>query len=189
MDPLRLHRHVRQESGELRSRVEIQEEKLRSLRTIQARAARATVEAGLRGWRQEQDVQHLSRLPSPRRDDGLIWLAQEDGDAYHGSDGGATAGRWYATSEDPQASAAVTPTGAGGAAARALTGRVEKLEEQMRHVAQSLQVMMTAAPPPQSLKTHMGALVEQLKSLTPKVISHEKDIQLLRSKAGHWSSL
>lgn len=165
---------MQQESSDLRARLEVQEEKLRSLRTLQDtkdeqlrslidRVEGENLEGRLKSVqqrvqelestgtghteqlqliqhsldRQEQDVQHLSRLPSPR----------------------------HQPLEEPQ----VTPS-------RGLH-RLEKLEDQLSRVSQSVQALES-----QSLTPHMSALVERLKEITPKVISHDHDLQMLRSE-------
>lgn len=167
---------MQQESSDLRARLEVQEEKLKALRTLQDtkdeqlrslidRVERENLEGRLKSVqqrvqelesaqsghteqlqliqhsldRQEQDVQHLSRLPSPRH--------------------------------QPLEEQQVTPS-------RGLHARLEKLEDQLSRVSQSVQALESE----QSLTPHMSALVDRLKEITPKVISHDHDLQMLRSE-------
>lgn len=155
---------MQQESSDMRARLEVQEDtKDEQLRSLIDRVERENLEGRLKSVqqrvqelestgtghteqlqliqhsldRQEQDVQHLSRLPSPR----------------------------HQSLEEPQ----VTPS-------RGLH-RLEKLEDQLSRVSQRVQALES-----QSLTPHMSALVERLKEITPKVISHDHDLQMLRSE-------
>jgi len=167
-----------QECNDFRSRLEVQEEKSRSLRTMQDtkdeqfralvdRVERENFEGRLKALQsriqemEESGVQAKEQLQILQQ--GLE--RQEQNQQYQ-------LGRL----PSPRMLAAAEPAEAGQS--RVWQGRLDKLEEQLN----SLQEQLEALRGEQSLAPHISALVTQLKDITPKVISHDSDLQKLRDK-------
>ncbi|OLQ03745.1 hypothetical protein AK812_SmicGene13263 [Symbiodinium microadriaticum] len=167
-----------QECNDFRSRLEVQEEKSRSMRTMQDtkdeqfralvdRVERENFEGRLKALQsriqemEESGVQAKEQLQILQQ--GLE--RQEQNQQYQ-------LGRL----PSPRMLAAAEPAEAGQS--RVWQGRLDKLEEQLNSVQEQLEALRGE----QSLAPHISALVTQLKDITPKVISHDSDLQKLREK-------